>query len=401
MTPWLSLIGIGEDGADGLSPAAKRLIAQAELVVGGKRHLALAGGFAGEALAWPSPLTDAFPKILARRGRPVVVLASGDPFVHGVGSTLMGHVAAAEMICLPAPSAFSLAAARLGWAQQDCALVSLHGHALERIVPHLQPKARILALSWDGATPRNLAAFVSARGMGRSRFVVCEAMGGPRERLSETQADAFALDGIDPLNTVAVEIEAEPGAFILPLATGLPDTMFEHDGQITKCDIRALALAALAPRRGETLWDIGAGSGSVAIEWMLRHPANRAIAVEARGDRAARIARNAAALGVPDLAIVEGAAPAAVAGLPKPDAVFVGGGASNAGVLDAAWKALPQGGRFVVNAVTTAAQAELMRRHEAQGGELATIQIAHAAPLGRFHGLRPALPVMRWVATKP
>jgi precorrin-6Y C5,15-methyltransferase (decarboxylating) len=400
MKPWLSLIGIGEEGAAALSPAARRLIAGAELVVGGKRHLALAGDFPGEALAWPSPLTNAFPAILARRGRPVAVLASGDPFFHGVGATLMREIEAKEMICLPAPSAFSLAAARLGWVQQDCALVSLHGHALERIIPHLQPGARILALSWDETTPRKLATLLAARGMGGSRLIVCEAMGGPRERLSETRAGDFALASIDPLNTVGIEIVTEPGAEIVPLTAGLADEMFEHDGQITKRDVRAATLAALAPRRGEMLWDIGAGSGSIGIEWMLRHPQNRAIAIEAKSERAARAARNAARLGVPDLAVVEGTAPAALAGLPRPDAVFVGGGASRAGVLDAAWDALAPDGRLVVNAVTLETQAELIRRYEALGGELVTMQIAVAEALGGFHGFRPALPVMRWTGLK-
>jgi precorrin-6Y C5,15-methyltransferase (decarboxylating) len=400
MTPWLSLIGIGEDGVEGLSSAAKRLIAGAELVVGGKRHLALAGRFPGEALAWPSPLTDAFPAIMARRGRKVVVLASGDPFFHGVGSTLLAHMSADEMTCLPAPSAFSLTAARLGWAQQDCAFVSLHGHALERIIPLLQPQARILALSWDGATPRKLAALLAARGMGGSRLFVCEAMGGPRQRLSETRAGEFALDGIDPLNTIGIEVEAEPGAKVLALTAGLPDDMFEHDGQLTKRDIRAATLAALAPRRGETLWDIGAGSGSIGIEWMLRHPANHAVAIEARPDRVSRIARNAIALGVPDIGIVEGTAPAALAGLPRPHAVFVGGGAKDV-VLDTAWQALARGGRLVVNAVTIETQGLLIRRHGAEGGELIMMQIALAAPLGGHEAFRPALPVMRWTRVKP
>jgi precorrin-6Y C5,15-methyltransferase (decarboxylating) len=400
MTPWLTLIGIGEDGIEGLSAAGRRHIADAELVVGGKRHLALAGDFAGEALAWPSPLTDAFPAILARRGRKVAVLASGDPFFHGVGSTLMSHVAAEEMICLPAPSAFSLAAARLGWAQQDCALVSLHGHALERIIAYLQPNARILALSWDGATPRKLAALLTERGMGRSRLIVCEAMGGARERFTRVLAEEFAIEGVDPLNTVGIEVEASPDAKVLSLSCGLPDEFFENDGQLTKRDIRAMTLSALSPRKGELLWDIGAGSGSIGIEWMLRHPQNRAIAIEMRSDRASRIARNAAALGVPELAVVEGSAPHALAGLPRPDAIFIGGGATEE-MLDAAWQTLPNGGRLVVNAVAVETQGLLFRRHGSHGGDLTLMQIAQAAPLGSHQTLRPALPVMRWSATKP
>jgi len=399
--PWLTLIGIGEDGVEGLSPEAKRRIAEAELVVGGRRHLRLAGDFPGETLAWPSPLTDAFPAILARRGRKVVVLASGDPFLHGVGSTLIAHVTAQEMTCLPAPSAFSLAAARLGWALQDCALISLHGHALERIIPHLQPQARILALAWDGTTPKKLAALLVERRMGRSRLTICEALGGPRERLTRLAAEGFALESVDPLNTIGVEVEAEADAKVVTLAPGLPDEMFEHDGQITKRDIRAMTLAALAPRQGEMLWDIGAGCGSIGIEWMLRHKANRAIAIEARSDRAQRIARNAVALGVPDLTVVEGMAPEALAGLPLPHTVFIGGRSKDEAVLDAAWQALPHGGRLVMNAVTLETQALLARRHAAVGGELSLMQIAQASPLGSHQAFRPVFPVMRWSAVKP
>ncbi len=279
---WLAVVGLGEDGIDGLSPAARELVAQAAFVVGGRRHLALAGDLAAETCAWPSPIEGALDLIEARRGHPVCVLASGDPFFFGVGTMLMRRFAPSEMICVPAPSAFALAAARLGWSQQDCALISLHGRPLEAIIPHLQPGAKILALSWDDATPAKLAALLAARGMGRSRLTVCEAMGGPRERISEGTAEGFALDDISALNTVALEVVADPDAKILPRAPGLPDEAFEHDGQITKRDIRAITLAALAPRRGELLWDIGAGSGSVAIEWMLADPANRAVAIEAR-----------------------------------------------------------------------------------------------------------------------
>jgi precorrin-6B C5,15-methyltransferase / cobalt-precorrin-6B C5,C15-methyltransferase len=401
MTPWLSIIGIGEDGTNGLSATAKRLLAQAELIVGGRRHLDLAGSVQGQSLVWPSPLTDAFPSILARRGRPVAVLASGDPFFYGVGSTLAAQVTPDEIFCVPTPSSFGLAAGRLAWAQQDCALISLHGRSLERVIPILQPDARILALSWDETTPGKLAALLAARGMGDSRLIVCEAMGGPRERVRETRAAVFTFDDINPLNIVGIEIKAAPNAVILPLTAGLPDDLFEHDGLITKRDIRALTLAALAPHADELLWDIGAGSGSVAIEWMLCHPANRAIAIEERPDRARRIGRNAAALGVPDLEIVEGHAPAALADLPKPDAVFIGGGAHEGGIVDAALGALPSGGRLVVNAVTIETQAELIRHHGTHGGNLITVQIANADAIGGFHGWRPAMPITRWAVVKP
>jgi precorrin-6B C5,15-methyltransferase / cobalt-precorrin-6B C5,C15-methyltransferase len=398
---WLALVGIGEDGLDGLSPAAIRLIAQARLRVGGARHLALAGDGRGESLVWPSPLVDALPAILARRGEPVCVLASGDPFLYGVGAMLARHVPVDEIICVPQASAFSLAAARLGWAQQDCALVSLHGRSFERIVPHLQPCARILALSWDGTTPARLARLLTERGMGGSRLVVLQAMGGPRETTIEGIARDFGAREVEALNTVAIEVLADPGATVLPLAGGLPDDLFEHDGQITKRDIRAITLSALAPARGELLWDIGAGSGSVGIEWMLCHPANRAIAIEPKAQRAQRITRNALALGTPDLVVVEGEAPGALAGLAPPDAVFVGGGATVAGVLDSVWNGLRPGGRLVVNAVTLETQAEILRRFALHGGELTQIQIARADAIGPFHGWRPAMPVTQWRIRKP
>jgi precorrin-6Y C5,15-methyltransferase (decarboxylating) len=398
---WLSIIGVGEDGLDGLSPAARTLIAQASLVVGGRRHLALvAGAINGETLAWPSPPQAAFPAILGRRDASVCVLATGDPFFYGIGSLLAREVPPEEIICLPAASCFSLAASRLGWAVQDCALVSLHGRSLQRILRHFQPGVRILALSWDQTTPRLLAELLVQYGFGDTRLTVCEAIGGRRERLRHATAGDFALDGIDPLNLVALEVAGCPSARVIPLSPGLPDTWFEHDGQLTKQDIRAVTLAALAPRRGEMLWDIGAGSGSIGIEWMLASASNRAVAIERNPTRTGRIARNAAALGVPDLAIVEGSAPAALQGLPRPDAVFIGGGATGAGTIDAAWAALPSGGRLVVNGITLETQMELFCRFHTMGGILKTIQIAHADPVGGFHAMRPALPVTQWAVTK-
>ena len=399
---WLSIIGIGEDGVAGLSPAARALIAQAGLVVGGQRHLDLLGDLAkGERLAWPSPMHDAFPAILARRDSPVAVVATGDPFFYGVGSVLAAQVPAEEMICLPGISAFSLAAGRLGWGQQDCALVTLHGRALERVLPVLQPNTKALALSWDGTTPAKLAELLVRHGFGDTQMIVCEAMGGPNERLRATRAKDFALDGIVPLNLIALDIPACPGARVIPLTPGLPDDWFEHDGQLTKREVRAVTLAALEPHRGGLLWDIGAGSGSVGIEWMLCHPANRAIAIERDVVRTGRIARNAASLGVPDLKIVEGTAPVVLADLPPPDAVFIGGGATHAGMIDAALAALPTGGRLVVNGVTIETQAELGNRFKVLGGDLRTIQISHADPVGGFHGMRPALPVTQWAVNKP
>ncbi len=398
---WLAVVGIGEDGIDGLSPAARRLVAQAAFVVGGKRHLALAGPLSAETAVWPSPIESALDGIAAHRGRPVCVLATGDPFFFGVGAMLMRRFAADEMICAPSPSAFALAAARLGWSQQDCALLTLHGRPLEAIIPYLQPGARILALSWDDATPAKLAALLTARGMGRSKFIVCEAMAGARERVRATEARSFALDNVAALNTIAVEVVVDRGARILPRAAGLPDDWFEHDGQITKREIRAMTLAQLAPGRGEFLWDVGSGSGSVAIEWMLADPANHAVAIEARHDRAARVARNALNFGVPHLSVVTGEAPRAFADLPAPDAIFIGGGAGAAEMIERAIDALAPGGRLVVNAVTLETQAALVDWRARHGGELTQIAVAHAEPVGRFSGWRAAMPVVQWRFVKP
>jgi precorrin-6Y C5,15-methyltransferase (decarboxylating) len=397
---WLSIVGIGEDGVEGLAPVARSLIQAAEIVFGGRRHLALAAPLIrGASRPWPSPFEGAIQDVLAHRGRDVCVLASGDPFVYGVGSVLLRHIDAREMVAVPAPSTFSLAAARLGWALPETIQLSLHGRLLDFVRPHLQPGARVLALTSDGEGPATLARLLADAGFGRSRLTVLEALGGPRERIRAATAAAFDLGDVDPLNAVALEVEASPGARVLARAAGLPDALFEHDGQITKREIRAITLAALSPRRGELLWDVGAGAGSVAIEWMLADPSMRAVAIEARSDRAARIRRNAAAFGVPGLEVVEGAAPAALEGLDRPDAVFIGGGATI--MLDAAVRALRAGGRLVVNAVTAETEALLLQRQATLGGELTRIAIARLEPVGHRQGWRPALPVTQWVWIKP
>ena len=397
---WLSIVGIGEDGVEGLTPIARSLVQAAEMVFGGQRHLVLAAPLIrGVARPWRSPFERAVEEVLAQRGRQVCVLASGDPFVYGVGSVLLRHVDPRETVTVPALSTFSLAAARLGWALPETTQLSLHGRALDLVRPHLQPGARVLALTSDGEGPAALACLLGDTGFGTSRMTVLEALGGPRERLRATTAAGFDLGDVEPLNIVAIEVEAAPGARVLARTSGLPDELFEHDGQITKREIRAMTLAALSPRRGELLWDVGAGAGSVAIEWMLADPSLRAIAIEARSDRVARIRRNAAALGVPGLDVIEGVAPAALAGLAQPDALFIGGGA--AGALDAAVAALRSGGRLVVNAVTVETEALLMVRHATLGGELTRVAIARVEPMGGMQAWRPALPVTQWVWEKP
>ncbi len=401
VAPWLAVVGIGEDGRAGLSPAASAALDGAGLVIGGRRHLELAGPLSGETLAWPSPLSDAYPAILARRGQPTCVLATGDPFHYGVGAELARLVPAGEIVAYPQPSAFSLAAARLGWPLAEVACLTLHGRALERVIPHLQPGARLLVLSWDGSTPKKLAALMSERGFARSRLTVLEAMGGPRERRRTGLAATFSQDEIDPLNTIAVEVVAEPDARVIPLSPGLDDAWFESDGQITKAEIRAVTLSALRPRAGQLLWDVGAGSGSIGIEWCLRHPANRAVAIEAREERAGRIRRNARALGVPDLQVVVGRAPDSLAGLPAPDTAFIGGGVSDPALVAAVLAALPRGGRLVANAVTLESEALLLRCHAEHGGTLRRLSIARAEPVGHLTGWRTAMPVTQWALAKP
>jgi precorrin-6Y C5,15-methyltransferase (decarboxylating) len=399
---WLSIVGIGEDGVEGLSATGRGLISAAQIVFGARRHLALAASLIrGAARPWPSPFDGAADEVLQHRGHQVCVLASGDPFHFGVGAVLVRRIDAREMNVIPAPSAFSLAAARLGWSLPHTALLSVHGRTLDLVRPHLQPGARILALTSDGESPAALAKLLAEIGFGASQVAVLEALGGPRERIRTTRANEYSLGVADPLNTVAIEVEASSGARVLARGAGLADHLFEHDGQITKREVRALTLSSLAPCRGALLWDVGAGSGSVAIEWMLVDPSMRAVAIEHRADRAARIRRNAAAFGVPGLEVMEGAAPAALSGLATPDAVFVGGGAGDTGVLDTAARALRPGGRLVVNAVTLETEALLLARHAALGGELIRIAISRADAVGQMTGWRPAMPVTQWLWIKP
>lgn len=379
---------------------ARARIADAAVVFGGGRHLALAGPLIqGERRPWPTPFDVG--GVLDLRGRSVCVLASGDPFQHGVGATLARHVDAAEMEVIPAPSAFSLAAARMGWPLPEVETLSLHGRSIALLRPLLHPGTRILALTSDGAAPAAIARLLAGDGFGASRTEVLEALGGPEERRFGSTAEAFGDRVFAALNLVAIEVAGGSGARVLPLAPGLPEAFFEHDGQITKRLVRAATLAGLAPRRGELLWDIGAGSGSVAVEWMLRHPSLRAIAIEARAERAARIERNAEALGVPDLRVVVGAAPSALAGLPPPDTIFLGGGGTDPGVLDAATQALRPGCRLVANAVTLQMQALLIAAAARLGGSLATLSVAEAGPVGDMTAWRPAMPLTQWTWVKP
>jgi precorrin-6Y C5,15-methyltransferase (decarboxylating) len=386
--PWLAIIGIGEDGLTGLSQSSRDALAKAEIVFGGPRHLRLAKVDA-RGRPWPVPFS--VEPVLACRGQRVAVLASGDPFWHGAGGSLAAHLAPGEWIAFPAASAFSLAAARLGWRLEEVACLGLHAAPLETLLPHLAPTRRAICLLRDGNAVRDLAAWLIKQGFGASSLSVMESLGGPSERIRTTQAAGFDL--ADVTAPVAVAITAA-GATGLPRISGLPDDAFVHDGQITKRPMRALTLSALAPRPGEILWDIGAGSGSISVEWCLA--GGRAFAIETRSDRAANIRTNAAAFGVAHaLTVIEGTAPAALETLPSPSAVFVGGG-NEQSLFDALWAMIPPGTRLVANAVTLETEALLLSEQNRHGGELLRIELAQAGPLGSMRGWVPSRPLVQW-----
>ena len=400
MSAWLTVVGIGDDGYAGLGRSARRALLDARVVYGGARHLAMLPARIGARReAWPSPF-DVAP-ILAQRGAPVCVLASGDPMFYGVGATLARALPAAELNVLPAPSSVSLAAARLGWALQDVAAVSLVGRPLATLNAALHDGARVIVLSGDGATPAALAALLAARGYRASRLSVFEHLGGPNERRIDARADEWSAEPVAALNLVAVECRANVDAMRLPLTPGLPDDAYLNDGQLTKRDVRALTLARLAPAPGELLWDVGAGCGSIGIEWMRSHPACRAIAIESHAERQRFIEHNRDALGVPSLRLVRGRAPDALHGLEAPDAIFIGGGLTVPDVLDTCWANLRDGGRLVANAVTVQGEAVLAGWRERHGGSLTRIALSEASPLGRFDTWRPALPVTILDTRKP
>ncbi|MFV0623328.1 precorrin-6y C5,15-methyltransferase (decarboxylating) subunit CbiE [Sphingomonas sp. ac-8] len=395
--PWLTIVGIGEDGPAGLSAASRDALDRAERVFGASRHLSLLPDLRDRAVVWPVPFDAGLPLLLAERGRPVVMLASGDPFWFGAGSVLTRHLAPAEWVAHPVPGSFALAAARLGWPLEETACLGLHAAPLSRLRSVLASGRQALVLLRDGAAVRDVAQYLDEHGFGASTMSVLEALGGPRERIRSTLACDFALT--DVAHPVAVGIDIAGEGAVLPAASGLPNEWFEHDGQITKRPVRALTLSALAPRPGELLWDIGAGSGSIGIEWLLTHPSTRAIGFEADPARAARARANASALGVDRLNVIEGTAPAILAEQPLPDAVFVGGGLS-AALLDTLWATLRPGTRLVANAVTLESEALLAERHAAHGGSLLRIELAEAAPLGRRRGWQASYPVVQWSVTR-
>lgn len=400
MTAWLTVVGIGEDGYAGLGKAARRALLAAECIVGAPRQLDLLPPcIRAPHEAWPSPFS--LEPVLQRRGTPTCVLASGDPMLYGVGASLARQVGEGEMLVLPAPSSYSLAAARLGWPLQDITLLSVVARPLPAVARHLHDGQRLMILCNDGNSPTAIAALLRERGFGASRLSVLEHLGGPLERRIDGLATDWNIDQVAALNLLAVECRTDAGVQALPLTVGLPDDAYRHDGQLTKRDVRAITLARLAPRPGELLWDVGAGCGSIGIEWLRSHPSCRAIAIEANEGRQQLIAHNRDALGVPQLQLVAGEAPDALAGLEFPDAIFIGGGVTVPGVLELCWQALKPGGRLIANAVTLQSEAMLVAFRARHGGELTRIAIAQAQPLGDFDTWRSALPITLLQVHKP
>ncbi len=401
MSGWLTVIGLGEDGPDALAPAARTLIGQAEVLVGGERHLAMIPDGTARRLTWRRPLTDTMDDIRAAQGQRVVVLATGDPFCFGIGTTLRRAFPDEEIVTIPAPSAFSLARARLGWSADETVGVTLHGRPLETVRAHLAPGQRLLVLSHDGTTPAQVAAQLTGVGYGASTLTVFAHMGGPDETSMSARADRWREAQVADLNTVAIECRAEGRVKRFRGAPGLPDRAFENDGQLTKREIRVQTVSALDPRPGALLWDVGAGSGSVAIEWLLSERTASAVAVERDTDRCARIARNAVALGVPRLTVQQGAAPEALELLPVPDAVFIGGGLTVGGLIETCWARLAPDGTLVANAVTLAGEAVLADWCARHDGIMVRLAISRARPVGRHLAWRPLMPVTQLTLVKP
>jgi precorrin-6Y C5,15-methyltransferase (decarboxylating) len=399
--PWLSVVGIGEAGLDSLGPRARAVVEAAEVMVGGERHLAMMEGHPAERLVWRRPIEATLADLAALRGRRVVALASGDPMWFGVGELLCRHFDSAELRVLPAPSTLSLICARLGWGQSSVEALSLHGRPFAILHRHLAPGARLVALSQDGDTPNRIARTLVERGFGPSRIRVLEHLEGAKERIVEDLAASWRPDRFAALNTVAIECAAEGSASVKSQAPGLPDEAFASDGMLTKREVRAATLARLAPLPGQCLWDIGAGSGSVAIEWLRAARHGRAIAIERDPGRCALIEENAERFGTPELEVVCGRAPERLAGLPEPDAVFVGGGIGTPGLLEACWQALRPRGRLVANVVTLEGERALLEWHARHGGELVRIAVSRIEPLGPHHTWRPLMSVTQLALEKP
>ncbi len=396
--PWLHIVGIGEDGLAGLLPAARAVVESAEVIIGGDRHHQLSSSVSAERLAWPSPFDALIDQLQGLKGRRVVVLATGDPLWYSVGARIGRAIDPAEIVYHPQLSAFQLAAARMGWSLADVETLTVHGRPVEQMIAFIQPFQRLLILTTGAETPGQIARFLTQRGFGQSRITVLAAMGGKEEERFDGVAESWSHK-VPAFNTLAIDCVAEKDAALLPRVPGLADDLFQHDGTMTKQEVRAATLAKLMPMRGALLWDIGTGCGSVAIEWMRAARYARAIGIEPRADRRTMAAANALALGAPKLELIEGTAPAALNGLPPPDAIFIGGGLSDE-VFEAAWSALRPLGRLVANAVTLESEAGLIRLANAHGGQLVKLQVSRAEPIGSMTGWRPLMPVTQWSLVK-
>ncbi|MEA5571542.1 precorrin-6y C5,15-methyltransferase (decarboxylating) subunit CbiE [Calothrix sp. UHCC 0171] len=398
---WLAVVGIGEDGLSGLSAIALSLVKNAKIIVGGKRHCAmLPADDPRPKIIWSSPISTSLEEIVHHRGESVCVLASGDPMCFGIGVTLTRKIPIDEMTIIPAPSAFSLACARLGWSLTDVETVSLCSRPPALIQTVIYPGARILVLSENRHTPEIVADILTKRGYSGSRIIILERMGGSQERIVEGTAGSWMHGEIADLNAIAIECIADTEVVPLSRLAGLPDNAYHHDGQLTKREVRAITLANLAPIPGQLLWDVGAGCGSIGIEWMRSHRQCRAIAIEQNPHRLQYIADNATALGTPGLQIVAGKAPDALQDLPQPQAIFIGGGVTAPGILEMCWQALPLGGRLVANTVTIESEYKLLQFHQQVGGELIRIAVQRTEPIGGFLGWKAMAQVTQLVAVK-
>jgi precorrin-6B C5,15-methyltransferase / cobalt-precorrin-6B C5,C15-methyltransferase len=398
---WLSVIGVGESGLGELSQAVRGLVDRAKILVGGKRHLAMLDpSDPRDCIVWTSPIEFSIDTILKYRGTPVCVLASGDPLCYGIGVTLLRYIPIEEMTIIPAPSTFSLICARLGWSLAEVETLSLCGRSPDFLAGMLAPGVKLLVLSADASTPQIVADLLSKRGYGDSQITVLEHLGGERERSITGIARSWSKSDVAALNAIAIECAIQNDTTPLNRLAGLPDSAYHHDGQLTKREVRAITLAALAPMPGELLWDVGAGCGSIGIEWLRSHPRCRAIAIEQHDRRLQFITDNMAALGTPHLQLIQGKAPEALQDLPTPAAIFIGGGTTAEGLLDTCWTALRSGGRLVANAVTVESELQLLRWHQQVGGELTRIAIQRTYPIGSFLGWKPLIPVTQLVAIK-
>ena len=395
---WLHIVGIGEDGMEGLLPATRAVVEAAEVIVGGDRHHKLSDNVTAERVAWPSPFNALIEMLEGFKGRRVVVLATGDPLWFSVGARIGREINPSEITYHPQVSAFQLAAARMGWSLPDVETLTVHGRPVQQMIAFIQPDARLLILTTGAETPAQIAGFLTERGFGRSKLTVLANMGGAEETRFDGVAGEWGHE-VPAFNTMAVECIAAPDAALLPRVPGLADELFQHDGTMTKQEVRAATLAKLMPMRGALLWDIGTGCGSVAVEWMRGARYARAIGIEPRADRRAMAAANALALGVPKLDLVEGRVPEALEGLAAPDAVFIGGGLSRE-TFEAAWDALRPLGRMVCNAVTLESEALLLELHKERGGQLVKLMVNRAEPVGGMTGWRPLMPVTQWSLVK-